>query len=258
MGTRQGSVVILLVAVASAMLIGLAAPPAGADENRRVAEISFTGNRQYQQSSLTYWMKTKVGQLYSESKLAEDVSTLLTFFARVTTNVTGVPGGVRIDFIVEENPAVALVAFRGFSKNERKDLLERVETKRDFAYAEFMVQRDRTLLTDLLKKKGFYFAEVAVAVGDSPRGKEVLFTAIEGPEVEVEDLFFVGNASFDEDELEDNMIFSESGFLSSTPFVERTLEQDLIGLAGFYRSEGFLDAVVELRDLSFSPERVNI
>ena len=255
MGTRQGSVVILLVAVASAMLIGLAAPPAGADENRRVAEISFTGNRQYQQSSLTYWMKTKVGQLYSESKLAEDVSTLLTFFARVTTNVTDVPGGVRIDFIVEENPAVALVAFRGFSKNERKDLLERVETKRDFAYAEFMVQRDRTLLTDLLKKKGFYFAEVAVAVGDSPRGKEVLFTAIEGPEVEVEDLFFVGNASFDEDELEDNMIFSESGFLSSTPFVERTLEQDLIGLAGFYRSEGFLDAVVELRDLSFSPER---
>ncbi len=248
--TRRIGVIITL------LLLGLTAA-ASAAEGPVVKQIVFEGNHRYDDSTLKYSIRTKEGQRLVKSVLAEDVSTLLTFFERVTTKTEEVPGGVKLTFLVQENPVITSVIFRDFQALTPKEILadKNFFSKKGFPFAEFKVQRDRRYLEDLLRKKGYYFAEVEASVGDYGEGKAVVFTAVEGPKVEVEDIVFVGNESFDEDTLADHMLTRESGFLRPGVFVMRTLEQDLVSLAAFYRSEGFLDAVVELRDLAFNREK---
>jgi len=89
-----------------------AASAATAQEGILVKEITFQGNRRWDTSSLKLKLATKEGQKYKEKVLAEDVSMLLTFFTRVTTERQVEEGGVRLTFLVEENPIVSSVIFR--------------------------------------------------------------------------------------------------------------------------------------------------
>jgi outer membrane protein insertion porin family len=246
------------VLIAALLVVSTAAPAMGQD-GRTVREILFQGNRgDLSQSTLKYTIGTKEGQPLSDSQLAEDVSTLLTYFARVSVETENLADGVRLTFIVEELPTVTSVVFRGFSALDSKELHAAVDTKEGFPFARFKVERDRLLLTDMLKRKGHYFAEIKVAAGEYARGKQVVFTGVEGPEVEVDEIHFIGNTAFDGDDLRDRMVLDESGFLSSTAFVQRTLDQDLISVVSFYRSEGYLDAVVDLRELAFSEDKEKV
>ncbi len=259
-------VLLVLTLIAPAMAQDIGARDVDLDDDlmaeqvvgKVVKQIIFQGNRRYDESTLKYSIGTKEGLKLSDSRLAEDVSTLLTFFARVTIKMEEMTDGVRITFIVEENPVTTSVIFRGFTALSNQDLNAAVGTKEGYPFAKFKIEQDRLLLTDMLKKKGYYFAEVQAASGAYGEGRQVVFTAIEGPEVEVDEVRFIGNESIDSDTLLSNMILDESGFLSSTSFVQRTLDQDLISVVSFYRAEGFLDAVVDLRELSFSEDKEDV
>ncbi len=251
--------VLILIAPAIAQDPGLdeellAEPVVG----KMVQEIIFRGNLKYDESTLKYSIGTKEGLKLSASRLAEDVSTLLTFFARVTIKTEELPEGVRITFIVEENPVTTSLVFRGFTALTSDDLRAAIGTREGYPFAKFKVEQDRIHLTEMLKKKGYYFAEVKAASGVYGDGRQVVFTGIEGPEVDVEEIRFIGNASIEADQLLERMILDESGFLSSTTFVQRTLDQDIISVVQFYRSEGFLDAVVDLRELAFSEDKEDV
>lgn len=240
------------VLLAGLLLAGLAPAAARAQEGLVVKEIVFEGNRRWGTSSLKVRIETKEGERFSEKELDRDVSELLGFFRRVTVSKEVVDGGLRIVFVVEENPEVTSVICRDFSAISREDIDREVFTKKGYPFAEFRVQRDRQRLVEILKREGFYFAEVNAAVGDYAGGKQVVFTAVEGPRVNVDDIVFVGNESFGEGDLRDQMLLRVRSLLRPGRFVERTLRQDLISIADFYRDEGYLDAVVTLRDLSFT------
>ena len=71
--------------LAIAILLVLPMEHARAQEGQPVQEIVFQGNNQYGESTLKHKIRSKEGHRFSDAKLAEDVSTLLAFFARVTT-----------------------------------------------------------------------------------------------------------------------------------------------------------------------------
>ena len=250
MGIRTTLGIVMLVTLIS--VIG----PAVAEEGLLVKEVVFTGNTTRQESSLRELVKTKTGELFSDAKLQEDVSNLRAFFDLVTAQTEPVAGGLRVTFtVVEENPVLTSVVFRGFSGLSLETAQAEVWTKQGWPYAEFKVERDVARLEDLLRAKGYYYAEVKAAVGDYAGGKQVLFSAIEGPKVEIDEIRFVGNQAFDDDKLRDQMFSRESGFLTDAPYVRRAVDQDLVAVANYLRREGYLDAVVELREVTFSADK---
>jgi outer membrane protein insertion porin family len=246
-------------AVALGVLL-LALSPAAAQEGMSVKEITFSGNRQWNTSSLKLKLSTKEGQRFSEKSLADDISMLLTFFARVTADRQVDGDGVRVSFIVEENPIVSSLIFREFSAIDpaSAEVSPKIFTRRGFPFAEFRVFQDSQTLVELLKEEGRYFAEVQAAVGDYGVGRQVVFTAFEGPEVEVEEIRFTGVTTQEEDDLRDQMDTQESGLFTPGEFILSRLERDLIRLAQFYRDEGWFDAVVTLKDLAFSPDNEEV
>jgi len=221
------------------LILTLLATGAAAQDGLVVKEILWEGNLR-DESTLEYLIKTKEGQRLSESILAEDVSTLHRYFESVTTREEPVPGGVRIVFVLKEYPVLTSVVFRGFDDVKEakwKEVLAGIKTKKGYSYAEYTVQLDRGRLEEFLRKEGYYFAEVRAAEGVYQGGRQVVFTAIAGPEVGIDDIRFVGNVVLDEGDIDDWMLSKESSFWAKGRFVRKTLDQDLITLANRYRAE---------------------
>ncbi|HYW68835.1 MAG TPA: POTRA domain-containing protein, partial [bacterium] len=70
----------------------------------------------------------------------------------------------------------------------------------------------------------------------------------------VKDIVFAGNDTFEDETLFTYMYTRESGLLSKSYYDRRTFLQDLANLERFYVSQGFLDAVVEMDDISMSDD----
>ncbi|MHC4471609.1 MAG: POTRA domain-containing protein, partial [Planctomycetota bacterium] len=244
----------------AALLVLLLATPLLGQEGAVVKEIAFEGVENIDVSSLEFKLTTKVGGVLSDRKLAEDVSTLHDHFEEVRTRIVPVSGGVKVVFVLEEAPVLASVIFQGFDALEEEEARAETRTKQGFPFTEYRVQMDLRRLEELLREKGHYFAEVHATVKEYAGGKQVVFTAIEGPEVQIDTIRVVGNEAFDEDDFlrEPWARSEESGLFGGGEFQMRSLQQDLVGIQAFYRYEGYLDAVVSLRPLEFSEDREEV
>jgi len=74
----------------------------------------------------------------------------------------------------------------------------------------------------------------------------------------VADIFFVGNDTFDDELLFRYMHTRESRFVRKSRYDRRTFLQDLANLERFYVSQGFLDADVEVGDMSLSSDSTSV
>ncbi len=74
----------------------------------------------------------------------------------------------------------------------------------------------------------------------------------------VTDILFVGNDTFDDELLFPYMRTRESGFIRRSHYDRRTFLQDLANLGRFYVSQGFLEADVEVGDISLSPDSTSV
>ncbi len=77
-----------------------------------------------------------------------------------------------------------------------------------------------------------------------------------GPQVA--DVVFVGNETFGDELLFPYMFTRKSGLFHKSYYDRRTFTQDLSNLQRFYVSQGFLEADVELDDISMSADSTRV
>ncbi|MCE9635397.1 MAG: outer membrane protein assembly factor BamA [Planctomycetes bacterium] len=226
-------------------------------EQPTVVAIEFRGNARTPDDTLRLSLRTKIGQRLDRALLPEDVNSLLESFQSVDLKEERTATGVKLVFtVVESAPvtAVDIVGTDGLSLTEVSDI---VETKAGLPLAEFRVANDQRKIERLYRSKGWHFIQVTPRIEASGDGKRVVFEILEGPQVEIGTITFEGNTSFPKDKLLERVAMRETKFIGLVPgyFVEETIRQDLLSIRNFYRSEGWLDAQVELADRRFSDDR---
>ena len=255
----QFAVRVALVAALFALAPGLTSK-AFAQAGVEVRSLDFDGNQRYDEDTLRLALRTKIGQRLDRALLQEDINTLYGFFDTVELEEEQTPDGIKLLFLVTENPVVRLVKFSGLGSLSETEVRAVIETAKGRPLAEFRVENDLRKILRLYRQKGFHFVEVESDVTDAVGGKDVVFTVREGPSVSVDEVVFEGNKSRTASELGDNMATSGGGFLGlgASDFVEETLRLDLLTLRNYYRSEGWLDAAVDLVDLDFTDDREDV
>lgn len=250
----------LLGAALAASVVLVAPAMAYAQAGVTVEGITFEGNDRYADETLRLAIRTKVGQKFDRALLNQDIETLYSFFDTVRVEETQTPEGIRIQFVVSENPLVTDVGFTGIDGGSQNEVEDVIETQRGRPLADFRLENDRRRVERLYRRRGFHFVEVLTSTSDYADGKRVVFDILEGPRVEVTDIVFSGNESLADEELDDQMATGERGFLglAGGDFVEEFLRQDLLTLTNHYRAEGWLDASVELLDLVFNEDRSRV
>ncbi len=249
----------LLVAAALLSFVPGLAARALAQAGARVVAIDFKGNKTLDSEVLRQSIRTKVGQALDESLLNEDVKTLYGIVGNVEVQKTMEGEQVRITFVVTENAIAAEVVLRGVSELSEKDVLAVMDTSKGRPVAEFRLANDSRKIERLYKMKGYHFVEVKTSTEDTPTGKKVVFDVLEGPKVAIGSITFKGNEHMPRSKLMDShyMATQESGFLGlwGGEYVKETLDKDVNGIIGLYRSEGYLNVQVRIADVAFSEDR---
>lgn len=245
--------------VVAASLAPLAAQVALAQEAApTVVDIEFRGNRRYAEDTLRLTLRTKKGQRLDRALLPEDVAALYAFFETVDLREESVPGGVKLVFLVSENPEVSQVDVVGTDQVSETEVRGVMETAPGRPLADFRVQNDRRKIERLYRSKGHHYVQVTPRVEDAAGGaKKVTFEVLEGPEVEIDEIVFAGNTAFRKEDLLEQAAMRERAWfgLRPGPYVEEMVRQDLLSIRNHYRLQGWLDAQVELEDVAPSADR---
>ncbi|HAX91237.1 MAG TPA: outer membrane protein assembly factor BamA, partial [Rhodospirillaceae bacterium] len=213
-----------------------------------------------EKDTILSYLTIAVGDRAGEEKVDASLKALYAtgLFADVQMAVQNGVLGVR----VVENPIVNRVTFEGSDAISKEDLEKEVQLQPRLVYTLPKVQKDVQRILELYRRSGRFAATVEPQVVQLDQNRvDVVFEIVEGNHTGVRRINFVGNATYDEDELRGVVNTQESAwwkFFSSSDFYDpdRT-NYDRELLRRFYLNEGYIDFRVVSAVAEMTPDRAD-
>lgn len=167
---------------------------------------------------------------------------------------------VTVRFVVEEQPLVGAIEFRGLQNVRAATVRDTVGLRAGRPYEPRRAVEAEAMVRELLGQKGFQVRSVAHRLEPiEERADEVrlVFDVVEGQRVAIADIGFVGNEAFTDAQLRGAMDTRREGFLWTRQgtFDEDRLREDLrASLPQFYARHGYIDFAVVGDSLVVDPE----
>lgn len=236
------SVVFVLVAVSVA---ADSKTDDGAKNNRKtetvkqqqlVESVDIQGNRRLRDEDLLYYIKTRAGDVYSQTQLEWDLKQLLSlnFFDKVATRVfteEGARGGVNVIFEVKELPIIRDLQFEGLKVVPESEVLkafreQRVNISKESVYNPVNAQKGVRVIREQLASKGYPNATVTVRDDEvSATSVAVIYTIEQGERSRIVEIEFEGNEIFKDGELR-----AQLQLVRETNLISRFKGQDILDL----------------------------
>jgi outer membrane protein insertion porin family len=184
-------------------------------------------------------------------------------FKNVEPHLVELPevGHVELRWVVEEQPYISRIEFRGLETIRGSTVLDTVKLKAGGPLRPGRVAEAEGMVRDLLAKKGYQLKSISHRLVPVPASKtndfDLIFDVEEGQRVAIADVEFQGNKVFSGDDLKGELTTKPEGFFwfRSGTFDEMKLRADLREkLPAFYGSRGYLDFVVLGDSLVVDPE----
>jgi len=227
-----------------------------------IRDIHVEGNRRVQDAVILGRVKSTVGSAFNPSLLSEDIRSIfsLGFFDDVQLRVEDFEGGVRIIFAVSERPFVRDVDFVGNKAEDRDALQDKIDVKLGSVYNPVDVQRAVEKLRDFYEDEGYFEVQITPTVEKfADSDVKLIFNIVEGRQITIEAIKFVGNKGLRDDQLKDSMETKERQYYILRGKVQRQrLEQDVDRILGLYNDNGYIQARVESTDVSVDRERARV
>ncbi len=249
------------------IVAALCAPVAGADDpSGRVSDVRVQGNTRTSRAAVMAHLRTQVGRIYDPKIVARDRQRLLRTgrFESVVIYGRTTPAGVVVTCVLVERDLVASVTFvhnRAFSA---KELLKEVTVTPGGPLDVFAVEAGRRAIRLKYRNAGYYFAEVSYDADALAKRQQVIYSIIEGPDVNIFSLRFEGMTYFNAYQrkwMELTTLRSSDSpwwwLLPAGELKDDDVEHDVNAIRKRYVDEGFLDAAVS-RTLEFSADKSDV
>jgi len=220
------------------------------------------GNRRVQDAVILGRVKSAVGSAFNPSLLSEDIRSIfsLGFFDDVQMRVEDFEGGVRVIFVVSERPFVRDVDFVGNKAEDRETLQDKIDMKLGSVYNPVEVQRAVEKLRDFYEDEGYFEVQITPTVEKfADTDVKLVFNIVEGRQITIEAIRFVGNKGMRDDQLKAAMETKERQYFILRGKVQRQrLEQDIERILALYNDNGYIQARVESHDVAVDRERARV
>lgn len=228
-----------------------------AQENENISSVTVQGLTNISEASILSKLETQTGMPFSSKTIKEDVQRLyqLGFFSNIEVQVTPQAQGIQVIFVVTENQLLGEIKIYGNHNIDSDEILENMRVNQERYLAQHTLSLDVIRIKEFYRKKGFAFVDVQTEVKPAGSWVNLHVRIDEGPEVTVRNINFFGNHSLSKEDLLGLTKTKESGFLSSETYNDDVFQEDLLLMRNFYRSEGFLDVRMHLRDVTYSTDR---
>lgn len=224
--------------------------------------VQVRGNRRVEEEAILAVVETKKGDRVDYDRLDQDLRDIyrMGFFKDIAIETEEGSSGTIVIFRVVEKPSIGRIAFEG--NNELKDdvLKEELGIKPYSILDNNEVKQGIRRLEDYYRKKGFYNVDIRDQIDPLPNN-EVLVTykISENEKVYISEIEFVGNNTFDDDDLKEIMETSERGFFSwltdSGYLDDKKLEFDVYKIGSFYHNQGYIKAKVDKPKITYDKEK---
>jgi outer membrane protein insertion porin family len=252
--------------------------PAGEPQEPRelpiVLEILVEGEERWSEQQLISALGQGVGERLDVKEINRGIINLWkAFHVRAGVEVAEEAGGVRLLLSVTEMASDREPRFIGNVHVDTNTLEQWTLLEDQAEVFVHQAQRIRQRLLEGYHRKGYYFAEVDIVSRDEELGgaalHDVIFDIQEGPKVRVAGVVIQGNGSmpdrgfglwkqglsaFAKRKLKGPSLFNWKGNV----FVEEILEADLLAMRKVYRDRGWLDVVIEVKQLDFNAARSRV
>ncbi len=232
---------------------------------QRIARIEFKGNRKIEGSAINPVLKSAVGDLLTDENLSTDIKAIfkMGYFDDVTVELTDIPEGKVVTFLVTEKPMITEIRING-NKVLKRDEIEGVMTVRNRQTANpERLKADMEKIKILYDSKGFYNAEIRYAIEKAgERDVHVVITIVENEKLFIRNIAFEGNRTFTSKELKNMMSTNEWGifhFVTDSGVLKKDqLKQDVGKINAFYLNNGFINAQVGEPEIIHEREGITI
>jgi outer membrane protein insertion porin family len=233
-------------------------PPAyAALKGRTVEDVRILGNQRVPSTVIENVIRTQRGDKFDPAAVEQDYRAIygLRKFTNVEAKVEPTATGVIVSFVVTETKQINSIAIRGNVGIKTTTLLEILDVHRGEAIDSFRISTARLAMESMYREKNYPFVHVDFDRDLLNRTGELVFNIVEGPEVTIRKVNVLGNHSFTDDKLRDQIQTKPWFFIfNAGTYDPEMVEDDVASLRRFYESKGFFDARAG-RKLIFSPNQ---
>ena len=235
----------------------------------QISKITFEGLNTISRGTVLSYLPLEVGDDVNEKSINDSIDSLkkTNFFSDIKISFDK---DVLLVTLIE-NPTIKYIDFKGYKEDEVLDanLIEKIIANNSLKSGEIFVAEN---LEKLLKElKIFYntnaYYEVLLSLNSKKDSKNRIGIEInidEGERALIGSFKINGIKNFDSDDIYDLFDIGEPDFFLVNFFSERDIfstrlfEAGIESMTNFYNSEGFLDANIANKKVSFNPETKKI
>ncbi len=215
---------------------------------RTVQEVRVLGNTTVSSAVILNLVRTHEGDKFDPATVEEDYQRIygLRKFSNVEAKVEPTDsGGVIVVFIVTEQKQIRRIAYRGNAEIDTLTIQSAVDVKEGESIDRFRLAIAKQAIENLYKEKNYPFAHVEIDAAALAQRGELIFSIVEGPNVRVRNIDFVGAKSFTESKLKSQIETKTWIFIfRHGTYDPEQLEDDVASVRRFYEQKGFFDARV--------------
>jgi len=248
---------VILLASLDARAQAPAAPQMPPPPIVRSIEIQYAGPPSVSKERIIANMRTKVGKLYSEQAVEEDIRNLYNTGNITNVRIFGekVEDGVKVIVVVQTKSTVSEVVFEGVTKLKISKLRKDVKTKPGGTMNEANLETDRQKILEDYENEGYANTTVDYKVdpNEALGSAKVTFTVSETGRQNIAEIRFEGNNSFKPKQLRKAMKMKPRNLISFITKDGRVdndkIDADVISLREFYQDHGYVDVDIKQPDV---------
>ena len=187
------------------------------------------------------------------------------YFADVKVGAEIEGDSLDLEVFLKERPRVFNWEFEGISTGKKKDIMEKLQLRRNSELSDYVLDKNVKLIKEYWKEKGFRNAKVNYRIEqDSIRDQyaNVIFEIDRGERVKIGRINFDGNSVFDDKRLRRTFKKTHQksiNFFKSTRLKEKEYDEDKDLLIDFYNSKGYRNAHILSDSIyEYEPNRLAI
>ncbi|MBT8448065.1 MAG: outer membrane protein assembly factor BamA, partial [Gammaproteobacteria bacterium] len=209
-----------------------------------VREIRIDGAQRIEPSTILSYLGVSAGDPVTSSTLNQALKNLYAtgLFADVALKQDR---GV-LFITVSENPIINQIAFEGNDEVKDDELLAEISLRPRQVFTQTQIQNDLSRVYDIYRRLGHFSADVEPKIIELDQNRvNLVFEITEGSITRIKGIRFVGNESFSDDALREELATKEDRwyrlFGSTDRYDPDRIEFDKDLLRRFYLKEGYAD-----------------
>ncbi len=172
------------------------------------------------------------------------------YFSDVKVGATVEGNDLDLEIFLKERPRVREWKIEGVPNGRKKDLLEKLQLRRNTELSDYIIDKNRRLIEEYFIEKGYRNVEVETLIADDSvidNAVHVTFMIDRNSKVKIGEISFEGNEVFDDKRLRRTFKKTHQksiNFFRSTKLKEEEYEEDKNLLIDFYNSKGYRNATI--------------